>query len=70
VTKHPLKWFMRRIFRRVKQRHPIEVYYNGKLVLAGSGTITTSDSQPTTIVFDRSLPPLTDDWQDQDWYRP
>lgn len=47
-----MKWLMRRVFKRIKQRHPIEVYYNGKLILAGSGTISTSVSTPTTITFD------------------
>ncbi len=46
------QWFKRRVFRRIKQRHPLEVYYNGKLIKAGSGTIKTSVSEPTTITFD------------------
>lgn len=47
------RWIKRRIFRRIKQRHPLEVYYNGKLIQAGSGTIHTSLSEPTKIIFDR-----------------
>lgn len=47
-----MKWFIRRIFKRIKQRHPIEVYVNGRLVQAGSGTITTSVSEPITIIFE------------------
>lgn len=48
-----MRWLIRRLFKRVKQRHPIEVYYNGKLIQAGSGTIRTSVSEPTTITFDK-----------------
>lgn len=48
-----MSWITRRLFKRIKQKHPIEVYYNGKLVIAGSGTITTSVSEQTTIVFDK-----------------
>lgn len=47
-----MKWLMRRLFKRVKQRHPIEVYVGGKLIHAGSGTLKTSVSEPFTIVFD------------------
>ena len=46
------KWFYRRVFKRIRQRHPIEVYVNGKLISAGSGTITmdTRDPRHTHIV--------------------
>lgn len=48
-----MSWFIRRIFKRVRQRHPIEVYVNGRLIQAGSGTITTSLSKPVVITFDK-----------------
>lgn len=47
-----MKWFIRRVFKRIKQKHPIEVYYNGRLIHAGSATITASVDKPTTIIFD------------------
>lgn len=50
-----IKWFKRRVLKRIKQRYPLEVYYNGKLIQAGSGTITTSVDEPTKIVFDRDF---------------
>lgn len=52
---HSIKWLLRRVFKRVKQRHPIEVYVGGRLVIAGSGTIKTSVSEPTTITFEEPL---------------
>ena len=45
-------WFKRRVFRRIKQRYPIEVYHNGKLIVAGSATIHAEVDKPTTIEFD------------------
>lgn len=35
-----MKWLLRRIFKRIKQRYPIEVYVNGRLISAGPGDIT------------------------------
>lgn len=46
-----MKWLIRRLFKRIKQRHPIEVYYNGKLIHAGSATLTMGVEEPLKIVF-------------------
>ena len=47
-----MQHIVRRVFKRIKQRHPIEVYIGGKLVLAGSGKLELSVAKPTTITFD------------------
>lgn len=47
-----MRWFIRRVFKRIKQRHPVEVYVGGKLIHAGSATLKTSVDEPFTIVFE------------------
>lgn len=47
-----MEWLIRRLFKRIKQRHPVEVYVGGKLIRAGSATIKVSLSEPCTITFE------------------
>lgn len=37
-----MEWFKRRVLKRIKQKHAIEVYVGGRLVIAGNGTIKTN----------------------------
>lgn len=48
-----MKWLIRRIFKRIKQRHPVEVYVGGKLVHAGSATIVVTHDEPFTVTFEQ-----------------
>jgi hypothetical protein len=44
-------WIARRLLKRIKQRSPIEVYIGGRLVLAGSGTISVPREGNTIITL-------------------
>lgn len=46
------EWFKRRVLKRIKQRHPIEVWVGGKCVIAGSGKIVVTNTKPFTITID------------------
>lgn len=48
-----MRWIIRRIFKRIKQRHPIEVYVGGRLIQAGSGTISVPREGEVTLTFER-----------------
>ena len=45
-----MKWFIRRFFNRIKQKHPIEVYVSGKLIQAGEGTITLNEDRAEIVI--------------------